>query len=198
MCTLLGVNYQSEGANQDENQQMEKPKLMAASDRGDLVRYQANSEPTGVSNTRSNSGINRKYINNSSKRSGDTGNTLRSTTSVTDRQKQQSNPEPITNKPSVPTTPQKPTDNTTEPSKPTQPTTPNEPEPEPNQPDPVYLLSVETPIVNVEAIPTKEKEPLINIQIGDKRDGNKTNADSKQPNSNKAKNSDETNAHHHS
>ena len=179
---ILGANYQ--GGKPDEKQMAQQSTVVI--DRGGIPSSnQTNSKPSRVSNTRPISRISDQYSNNDNKRTGNTGNTLRSTTKPTEGRKQQSKPKPIINKPSAPQEPTKP---------PEQPSKPDREKPSPT-PDPVYLLNVETPIAQVKAIPAKES--LISISVGESNNGNKTKVDTSNADKDTAKNRIKTKVHHH-
>src|SRR4051812_16799517 len=110
LLLVLGANYQ--GGNQYDNQvaksapRMERSSVLGISTIRNFDVRNKNSKPIRVSN-RNNSGAvsgTSDVRNRSSNRN--TGSVSTSSTKPTDGRKQQSKPEPITNKPSVPTTPQ--------------------------------------------------------------------------------------------
>lgn len=190
MCALLGVNYQSnqsEGANQDEKQQMAQRSTMDLDRSGGIVRSQTGGESIRVSNTRRNTRLSYQYSDSNNKRVVNSGNTSGQPAAKPATEQQQPKPEP-----SKPVTP-------TEPAKPEEPEAPTQPEPEPTKPGPVYLLSIDTPVAKVEALPTEKEEALINIELGkENNDGDKTEADTQQQNENKAPNRNESKVYNHS
>lgn len=161
ICITLGANYPTQEENQNEQQQVAKSGNVASSNRGFSVSIKANSKPTRLSNTGSVSRVSNQHINDNSKRISNSGNTLRPSTKHTGGQKQRPKPNPIDDKPSAPAKPQNP--NKPNPT----PQPPNKPEP-PQQDAPVYLLSVDTPIVKADVLSTKKKKPLIKVEVKNK------------------------------
>lgn len=175
---VLGANYQGGKQNEQQQQQVEESRIMVASVRSHLISSQASSESTRVPNTRPVSRVSHQHSNNSDKRTGNSGDTLRSTPVYASNRKQQSKPKPIMNKPSTSTPPNSSEPKPTEP-KPTEPSpapTPTEPTNPETPTDTVYLLSADTEVagvhIDIDALPVKKqhrnrkhKEVNINVDL---------------------------------